>query len=418
MSDTTIGSNNNITDVDAGGYVARWLLTITGHDKPGVTTAICRLLDEEGADLLDIQQVTIPPLLVMALDVGLPKRDASLPRKEQQALLHKLERLAVELNLTINLQPFDPAHVTNSDNLYAVTCLAPIITPHALQAITGVLAQMGANITRISRLTEHQLKAIELTVYAPCGVEQAQLKKALFAVSNAVQVDIAVQPESLYRRSKRLIVMDVDSTLIQNEVIDEIAKIAGVEQEVADITREAMEGKLDFAGALHKRVALLAGLPADRLQEVFEVIRFTPGAERLIKVLKLLGYKTAIVSGGFNFVTDILKERLRLDYAFANTLEIENGKLTGRVTGAIVDRQAKARLLKEVAAKEEIELAQTLAVGDGANDLLMLETAGVGVAFNAKPIVREAADLSINQPSLDVLLYLIGIHEHEIARFG
>jgi phosphoserine phosphatase len=397
-------------------YSARWLLTLTGQDKPGVTSALCRLLKEEKAELLDIQQVTIQPLLVMALDVGMPQipERAPLARKEQEVVLHKLERLARELGLTLKVQPFNPTQYDEHHNLYAVTCLASAINPGALYAVTELLARMGVNITRINRLSKHQLKALELTVHAPPGISRSDLKKALFAVSNEIQMDIAVQPESLYRRSKRLIVMDVDSTLIQNEVIDEIARVAGVEQEVAEITQEAMNGKLDFAGALHRRVALLAGLPVERLQEVVEVIQLTPGAERLISVLKRLGYKTAIVSGGFTFFTDLLKARLKLDYAFANTLEIEDGKLTGKICGPIIDREAKARMLKHVAELEEIEPAQTLAVGDGANDLLMLEAAGLGVAFNAKPILREAADLAINQPSLDVLLYLIGIHEHEI----
>jgi phosphoserine phosphatase len=399
-------------------YATRWLLTITGQDQPGVTAALCRCLDEAGADLLDIQQVTIQPLLVMALEVGIPKpaiAPQNMPRKEQEALLQKLERVGRDLGVVLKVQPFIANQQAHNDNLYTVTCLAPVIKPGALYAITDVLSNLKVNINRINRLTEHKLNALELTVQAPHALSRYELKKALFRVSNAVQVDIAVQPESLYRRSKRLIVMDVDSTLIQNEMIDEIAKLAGVEREVAEITREAMEGKLDFANSLRRRVSLLEGLPVERLQEVAQLIRFTPGAERLIRVLKRLGYKTAIVSGGFTFFTDILKKQLRLDYAYANVLEIIDGKLTGRLAAPIIDSHAKARLLREVAVIEDIDLAQTLAVGDGANDLLMLETAGLGVAFNAKPIVREAADLAINQPSLEVLLYLIGIHEHEIT---
>jgi len=404
------------TNSQNAGYVARWLLTLTGQDKPGIAAAVCSCLHEAGADLLDIQQVTIQPLLVMALDVGVPhppQESAYVPRKSRDELLTKLERLAREMGLTLKVQPFI-AQQTDQHHQYAVTCLAPSIKPGALGTITEVLAQMDVNILRINRLSEHELKALELTVQAPPNLSHLELKRKLFAVSNEIQVDIAVQLESLYRRSKRLIVMDVDSTLIQNEVIDEIARLVGVEQEVARITHEAMEGKLDFAGALQRRVALLAGLPVERLKEVEAVIRLTPGAERLIRVLKRLGYKTAIVSGGFTFFTEILKERLKLDYAYANVLEVVDGKLTGRLDGPIVDSHAKARLLKEVAAREEIDLAQTLAVGDGANDLLMLEAAGLGVAFNAKPIVQEAADLSISQPSLEVLLFLIGIHEHDI----
>ena len=218
------------------------------------------------------------------------------------------------------------------------------------------------------------------------------------------------------RRSKRLILMDVDSELvIQHEVIDEIARLIGIESEVASIAAQAMAGQLDFKAALRHRVARVKGLDASRLQEVADRLELTPGAETLLGVLKKLGYKTAIVSGGFTLFTDLLKQRLDLDYAYANTLEIEDGKLTGRVVGPVVDAAGKRQVLMDIAERENIELAQTLAVGDGANDLLMLEAAGLGVAFNAKPVVREAADLSISQPNLDVLLYLIGIRERELA---
>jgi phosphoserine phosphatase len=391
------------------------LLTVTGLDRPGITSALCQCLSEVDAELLDIQQVTIAPLLVMALRVRLPVRADQLQGGPAGFLPPSLYKVAYEMELNLKVQPYRPAdEATLPEQLYAVTCLAPRIRPSDLGLISGTLGQLGANIERITRLAEGDLLALELTVRAPARLEHSRLKRALFAVSNECGVDIAVQPESLFRRSKRLIVLDVDSTLIQHEVIDEVAHLAGVMEQVAAITAEAMAGRLNFAEALNKRVSLLAGLPAERLQEVSNKLELTPGAERLIAILKKLGYKTAIVSGGFTFFTDRLKERLQLDYAYANTLEIKNGKLTGRLLGPLIDAKGKARLLTEIAEREGIDMAQTLAVGDGANDLLMLEAAGLGVAFNAKPIVREAADLSISQPRLDVLLYLIGIRDFEV----
>ncbi len=397
---------------------AELLLTVTGLDQPGITAEICQVLETAEADLLDIQQVTISPLLVMALHISLPYQPvAGQPHPEPAALVPgELLRLALRLDLQLRVQPFVPSPTGSTpDVYYAVTCLSSRIKPADLEAISGTLARLGANIDRITRLTENSLKCIELTVRTPHDLEHSRLKRALFAVSNEIGVDIAVQPESLFRRSKRLIIMDVDSTLIQHEVIDELAHMVGVEEEVALITAQAMSGQLDFAEALRHRVGLLAGLEASRLEELADRLKLTPGAHTLLNVLKKLGYKTAIVSGGFTFFTDRLRQQLGLDYAVANVLEIVDGRLTGRIVGPVVDAQAKLRSLKEIAEREGIELAQTLAVGDGANDLLMLEAAGLGVAFNAKPIVREAADLSISQPNLDVLLYLIGIRERELA---
>ena len=397
---------------------AHLLLTMTGLDQPGITAQICQVLAAAQADLVDIQQVTISPLLVMALHVALPVGAGQSEQEPASLVPGELLRLALRLDLQLRVQPFRPASaLTDAPDLYyAVTCLAPHISPANLEAISGTLAGLGANIDRITRLTEDSLKCIELTVRASSSqLAHAEIKRALFAVSNEIGVDIAVQPESLFRRSKRLIVMDVDSTLIRHEVIDELARLVGVEEQVASITARAMAGQLDFETALRHRVRLLAGLEASRLAELAERLELTPGADRLLSVLKKLGYKTAIVSGGFTFFTDRLRRQLNLDYALANTLEIQDGRLTGQLIGPVIDAQAKLRCLKEIAEREGVELAQTLAVGDGANDLLMLEAAGLGVAFNAKPIVRAAADLSISQPNLDVLLYLIGIREREVA---
>lgn len=239
------------------------------------------------------------------------------------------------------------------------------------------------------------------------------MTRKLLSISSDFGVDIAVQKENIFRRSKRLVVMDMDSTLIQVEVIDELAKSAGHGEEVSGITSKAMNGELSFNESLNKRVELLRGLDENVLDEIYHNIPFTPGAKKLVKILKKLGYKTAVISGGFTFFTDRLKNELGLDYAFANKLEIKDGKLTGKVLGEIINGEYKAKILEDIADKEDISLDQVVAIGDGANDLLMLDKAGLGIAFNAHKTVREKADYNISQENLDSIIYLLGISEKE-----
>jgi phosphoserine phosphatase len=288
----------------------------------------------------------------------------------------------------------------------------------ALARVSGILAEKQVNIERISKLTQGQLRCVEFLVTVPPELDVKAMTRTLLGEGSSLGVDIAVQKEGLYRRAKRLIVMDMDSTLIQIEVIDELARLAGVGAEVEAITERAMNGELDFPGALRARVALLAGLPAAALEEVYRTIPFTPGAKTLVRVLKRLGFRTAVISGGFSFFTDRLKEELGLDYAFANALEIDNGRVTGAVLGTIVDGVRKAELLEEIARREGITLDQVIAIGDGANDLPMLGKAGLGIAFNAKARVREQADTHINQQSLDSILYLLGLSERDMTEIG
>ncbi|GAA3057387.1 hypothetical protein GCM10020229_81360 [Kitasatospora albolonga] len=285
------------------------------------------------------------------------------------------------------------------------------LTAAATAALTGRITDAGGNIDRVFRLAKYPVTAVELAV---SGVPTEELRSVLVTEAAAQRVDIAVVRAGLQRRAKRLVVMDVDSTLIQDEVIELFAAHAGCEEEVATVTAAAMAGELDFAESLRARVALLAGLDAAVTEKVRTEVRFTPGARTLVRTLRRLGFQVAIVSGGFTQVTDHLVEQLGLDYAAANTLEVVDGKFTGRVTGEIVDRAGKARWLARFAEQARVPLEQTVAIGDGANDLDMLNAAGLGVAFNAKPVVREAADTAVNVPWLDAVLYLLGITREEV----
>ncbi|MGN6721717.1 MAG: phosphoserine phosphatase SerB, partial [Marmoricola sp.] len=292
-----------------------------------------------------------------------------------------------------------------------VTIIGSPLRAAAMAAIAGRIADAGANIDRIERMARYPVTAIDLHI---SGAQPDELRALLAAEAARQGVDVAVQPANLLRRSMRLIVMDVDSTLIQGEVIEMIAAHAGCEAEVAEVTARAMNGELDFAESLRARVALLKGVPASALDQVYNELVLTPGARTTIRTLKRLGYRFAIVSGGFTQITDRLAASLNIDFAAANELEVVDGKLTGRVVGEIVDRPGKARALERFANQLGIPMAATIAIGDGANDLDMLNVAGLGIAFNAKPVVREAAPTAVNVPYLDTIMYLLGISREEI----
>ena len=281
-----------------------------------------------------------------------------------------------------------------------------------------VLAAHGGNIERIHRLSEGGLSSVEFTVSLAPAADAQILKTALLAAAMQGGFDCALQRESLLRRSKRLIVMDMDSTLIRIEVIDELARAHGVGEQVAAITRRAMMGEMDYDRSLRERVALLRGLPARVLTELAANLPLTEGAETLLRVLKRLGYRTAVISGGFSVAAEALQKRLGIDFAWSNTLEIEDGVLTGRVLGPIVNAQRKAEILEELSKREGVPLDQVIAIGDGANDLLMLQKAGHGIAFHAKPKLREAAHTAISAMGLDAILYLLGITGRDIASLG
>jgi phosphoserine phosphatase len=384
------------------------LITLTGRDRPGVTSRLFGALARFPLSVADIEQVTIRGRLVLGVLVGC-EGDAALP--DLTAIYRVVTELAADLGLeaeitTGSAEPRSRARASRVNGRLHVTLLGSPLRPDAVAAVAGRIAASGANIDRITRLASDPVTCVELDV---SGAEPAALRDSLGQVAVASGVDVAVQPAGLSRRAMRLIVMDVDSTLIQDEVIDLLAARAGCAAEVAKVTESAMRGELDFAASLRERVALLAGLDAEVLTEVRASLRLTPGARTLVRTLKRLGYKCGIVSGGFTAVIQPLADERGIDYVAANTLEVADGALTGRVLEPIVDREGKTEALRRFAQAAGVALSQTVAVGDGANDLGMIGAAGLGVAFNAKPVVRDAADTAVNVPYLDTILYLLGI---------
>jgi phosphoserine phosphatase len=391
------------------------LLTLTGSDRTGIIAAVTGHIAEAGARIRDIEQSVTHTLLSLSVLIDFPTGES-----DQKPLVKELLFLAKELGLDLDFQVFSEAEYRRKTtrNAYVVTILGGEVNALALARVSHVLAENAVNIERISKLTQGQLRCVEFLITTTPELDVKAMTRKLLHTGASVGVDIAVQKESLYRRAKRLVVMDMDSTLIQVEVIDELARVAGVGEQVAAITERAMNGELDFSGALRERVSLLKGLKAEALEQVYRNIPLTPGARNLVTILKRLGFKTAVISGGFQFFTDRLKADLGLDYAYANGLEIVDGIVTGQVAGVIVDGARKAQLLEEIAGKEGITLDQTIAIGDGANDLPMLGRAGLGIAFNAKARVREQADFHINQQNLDSILYLLGLSEREMAEIA
>ena len=381
------------------------LVTLTGKDRPGVTSTLMSALAPFDVEVLDVEQIVIRGRLVLGV---LFSRDVDT----EAAVTAAVQAVATDLGMDAEIEPkVGDARHRGADRAH-ITLLGHPLRPAALAAMARCIAGCGGNIDRIVRIARYPVTAIELQA---SGCEPAALRHELAIEAAAQGVDVAVQPAGLARRAKRLVVMDVDSTLIQDEVIELLAAHADCLDEVTAITEQAMRGELDFAASLHARVALLAGLDASVLDKVRTEVRLTPGARTLCRTLRRLGYRIAIVSGGFSQITDTLAVELGIDHTHANELEIDgDGKLTGRVVGDVVDRAGKAAALERFAAAEGIALSQTVAIGDGANDLDMIERAGLGIAFNAKAVVREAADAAINVPYLDAILYLLGVTREEI----
>lgn len=381
------------------------LAIISGRDRPGVTASVFDALRHTRAVVLDMEQLVVRGRLILAVLLGVDSADVG----DVRAVVHEV---ATRVGMEVETLPGAPEEAAANRGRIHVTVMGAPLPPAAIADLTVELAQRGWNIDRIRRIASYPVTAV---VFEGSGEQDMSgLRRSLAEKSRALGVDVAVQHAGLDRRGQRLIVMDVDSTVIQDEVIDLLARAAGKGEEVARITESAMLGELDFAESLRRRVATLEGLPVDVLAEVAGTVRLTPGARTLCRTLKRLGFHVCLVSGGFEEVVVPVTAELDVDRIRANRLEIIDGRLTGRVVGDIVDRAGKRRALEEFAAEFDVPLARTIAIGDGANDIDMLDAAGLGVAFNAKPAVRAAADTSLSTPYLDSVLFLLGITRDEI----
>jgi len=401
------------------------LINVFGEDKLGVTSAVTSLLSNFDVTILDIGQAVIHDQLNLGLLAAIPSEASS------DDLMAQVQACTTELNMRVKFLPISEGRYQQwveqqGKPRHIVTLLARKIEAQHLAALTAVVSRYQLNIDKIVRLsgridlheTEELGRAcVEFSVRGEASDPQA-FKKSLLELAHQYDIDIAFQEDNIFRRNRRLVVFDMDSTLIDAEVIDELAIEAGVGQQVAEITEAAMQGKLDFKQSFEQRLALLEGLDASVLQKIAQRLQLNEGAEHLVSTLKKLGYKTAIVSGGFSFFGEYLQEILGVDYVYANQLDIENGKVTGRVKGDIIDGQRKADLLRELAERDGLMLEQVIAVGDGANDLPMLDIAGLGIAFRAKPLVEASAKQAISSLGLDGILYLLGYSDKDTGILG
>ncbi len=388
------------------------LFTVTGPDRPGVSSVLFAALTRHGVDLLDVEQVVIRGRLTLGALVAAHHDPEALQETVEQAMA------SISMQVQTSMEVADDP-TTRRHSSHVVVVLGRPITARAFASIARALAEIGANIDAIRRVADYPVTGLELLVSPVPGrgsedYPPGTLRKKLVDVARTAGVDVAVERAGLARRSKRLIVFDVDSTLVQGEVIDRLAARAGADAEVRAVTEAAMRGELDFAEAFRARVATLAELPASVLAEVADKLVLTPGARTTIRTLKRLGFRCGVVSGGFTQVIARLAEELSLDFVAANELEIRDGRLTGRVVGEIVDRPGKAVALARFAREANVPLEQCVAVGDGANDIDMLTTAGLGIAFNAKPALAAVADTALSAPYLDVVLFVLGITRDEV----
>nr|WP_321409024.1 phosphoserine phosphatase SerB [uncultured Carboxylicivirga sp.] len=397
------------------------LLNISGEDKPGLTAALTNILANYEVNILDIGQAVIHEDLGLGILFEVPSTNESSPILKD--LLFKSYELGINIKFTpITEQKYNEWVGHQGKERFIITLLSRKLKASQLSKVTDIISNQGLNIDYITRLSgrvllnddhENSKSVVEFSVRGTPGNTE-KMKQEFMAISKECAIDIAFQADNIFRRNRRLVCFDMDSTLIQTEVIDELAIKAGVGDKVIAITEAAMRGEIDFNESFKQRVSLLKGLDESVMKEIAEKLPITEGAERLFKTLKKYGYRTAILSGGFNYFGNYLKSKLDIDYVFANELEIKDGKLTGKHTGEIVNGEKKAELLKLLAFKEDIHLDQVIAVGDGSNDLPMLKLAGLGIAFHAKPKVKASAKNHISTIGLDAILYLLGFRDREI----
>ena len=384
------------------------MVNVSGQDRPGITATLVRVLMEHNVEVVDIEQASLQNLLGLYLLLDLSKASDS-----KDSVIKDLLFEASKLNLTLNFRFFSPNEVLalNQRNLYVLTHFGGT---HALAELSRILGEENVNIEMISSLAHHDALSVEMILNVNSASSLSRLKQQIMVKSHELNIDLALQKMEAYRKNKRLIFFDMDSTLVDMEIIDEMAGRAGVYREVSRITEKAMRGDFDFEESLIQRVALIKGLAVSELTEIRNNMRLSQGVEELTTTLKWLGYKLGVITGGFDFFSDYLKEKLGFDFAFANKLEIKNGVLTGRIVGPIIDAAQKARIVNKTSCDQGILLDQTVVVGDGANDALMLGQAGLGIAYNAKKGVDRAANVSLGRSRLKNILYLLGVTEEDI----
>jgi len=388
------------------------MVTVSGPDQPGITAAFSKILVDNQVEIVDIEQASLQDFLGLSFLL-----DMSGAKQSKDGVLKDLLFEASRLRLTLNFRLFSEKEMKarNNKNIFVLTYFGDT---RALAEISNILAEENANIEMISNLTSHCASCVELTINVNRVKNLGHLKERVFAKSRELNIDLALQKMEAYRKNKRLVFFDMDSTLVDMEIIDEMAQRAGVFKEVSRITEKARRGDVDFEEALTQRVALLKGLTVEELEKIRSEMKLSEGAEDLVETLKRFGYKLGLVSGGFDYFSDYLKGRLGLDFAFANQLEIKNGALTGKVSGSIVDNTFKAKIVNMVASREGVLLDQTVAIGDGANDVLMLGQAGLGIAYNAKEKLERAANMSLGRARLKNILYILGISEEEMGAWS
>ncbi len=407
----------------SGSVTKAVLIHFAGPDAPGLTARLTRILADYNVCILDIGQAVVHESLVLGILVEVPagRESAHLRSTVKSALLNEAHALGLQAHFT-TISEDRVKHWEHGlyHHHFIITILGRTITAEQLARVSAIIAAHGMNVNRIDRLSgelapvdEQANACVELAVSGDPSREPP-MRAEFLATAQELSIDIAFQRESIFRRNRRIFAFDMDSTLIQGEVIDELAKMAGVGDQVVRITESAMRGEIGFDESFTRRVALLKGLAAERVHSLVDTIPLADGAERLIRTLRLLGYKTAILSGGFTFFARSLQQRLGIDYVHANELEVCDGFVTGRVIPPIINGDRKAALLAEIADQENVSLEQVVAVGDGANDIPMLNLAGMGIAYRAKPVVRQKADQSISCLGLDGLLYLLGVRDRDL----